>query len=198
MPRGRRIAVILEGGPGAGKTSVARILAEALSRHSLTACIVEDAARPIAGLLSRLFGDWSKAPRRLVEYMILGYQVARLAECSGSDVTILDYSIDAPLAYMEADGEQYPRELDGLGVEALRNYVVYIFVLEQPTCYATDDARWEPPIIAARYTRTLLRRAARMASMLGAPIYVIPERRDPRERASMIIKLLGEHGVIKS
>ncbi len=187
---GGRIAVILEGGPGAGKTSVARELADMLRARGLRACIVGDAARLLAGLLGRLFGDWHRAPRSVIEYLFMGYQLCGLMECSGADVAILDYSLDAPLAYMEADGLEYPRELDGISLEALKGFRVYVFVLEGLSGYGTDEARWEPPPTAQRYSRFLFRRAAALAARLGVPLYVVPEMRGPRERASFITTIL--------
>jgi len=190
----RRIAVVLEGGPGAGKTSTARMLAEILRRQGLRPCIVDDAARTLSSIFTRLFGEWHNAPRMLIEYVFLGYQLCRLRACSDADVVILDYSIEAPLAYMEADGIDYPGELDDIGFEVLRGFdEVYFFVLEQPCSYGLDEARWEPPRRAARYARALFRRAAVLARRLDAPLYVLPERSDAGERARLIAEILAAH-----
>ncbi len=192
---GERLRIIvLEGGPGVGKTTLARILADMLSRRGYRACIVDDAMRGIAPLLDRLFGRWYQAPREVVEYMFLGYQLRRMHEClaEGSDVLIFDYSIESPLAYMSADGVPYPSQLEKLAEAAIPGDAeVYVFILEQPVAYSPDSVRWEDIAAARKYARHLVARAVTLASRLGARVYVVPERETPEERSRMIISLLN-------
>jgi len=193
--RGRvTLYVILEGGPGVGKTSVAEALALELRRRGLRPCIVDDAARGIAPVLDRLFGRWYRAPRELVEYMFLGYQLSRINQCleGGADIVILDYSVESPLAYMEADGVSYPPQLEELAEAVLSQGRVSVFVLEQPIAYQADTVRWEGLREARRYAGRLVARALSLAARLNAKVYVIPERRTVEERAGLILKLLEE------
>jgi thymidylate kinase len=186
--------VILEGGPGVGKTSVAEALAAKLRGLGFRACIVDDAMRGIAPVLDRLFGRWYRAPRELAEYMFLGYQLRRIHEClrDGADILILDYSVESPLAYMEADGIPYPQQLESLAEAVLPKGRVAVFILEHPTSYQADAVRWEDPRRAQSYSRKLIARAVSLAARLDARVYVIPERRSVDERVNLILKLLTE------
>jgi thymidylate kinase len=188
------IYVVLEGGPGTGKSSVAAALAERLKELGSNACVVDDAVRGIAPVLNKLFGAWYHAPRELIEYMFLGYQLSKIHECirRGTDVIILDYSVESPLAYMEADGITYPPELEALAEAVLPKNRVNVFILEQPIAYQADNIRWEDLKAAQRYSRRLVARALSLASRIGARVYVIPEREDVNERVEIILELLKE------
>jgi hypothetical protein len=151
--------------------------------------------RYVAPILSRLFGTWYRAPRDLLEYIFLGYQLRMLHECRevGYDVVLMDYSIEAPLAYMEADGVEYPRELDSLVETVLGGYKVVVLVLEQPVAYATDAVRWEDPVKAQSYARRLVKRALNLVGRLNAVAYIIPEKPSIEERVALALKLLAAH-----
>ncbi len=187
-----RLYVVLEGGPGVGKSSVAELLAELLRSRGLSVCIVHDSSREVASVLGKLFGKWYLAPRSLIEYMILGHQVHGLQRCkeAGADIVILDYGVEAPLAYMEADGTSYPGELDRLAEALLGDAPVLVFVLERPVSYAGDRVRWEDLLRAQRYSRSLIRRVSSLAARLGAAVYVVPEKRSPRDRARLVARFI--------
>ncbi|ABM80558.1 ATP-binding protein [Hyperthermus butylicus] len=185
-----RLLIVFEGGPGIGKTTLSRLLAELLERRGRKTCVVWDAVRGIAPVLSRLFGEWYRAPRELIEYMFLGYQLRRLHECveADTDTVILDYGVEAPLAYMEADGVPYPKELEELAEAVLSGWRVVVFILEQPVAYSTDVVRWEDPRRAQGYARRLIARALSLVERLGAVAYVLPEKPSVEERALLAPK----------
>jgi len=187
-----RLYVVLEGGPGVGKSSIAGLLAELLRSKGLSVCVVHDSSREVARVLGRLFGKWYLAPRTLIEYMILGHQVHGLQRCKemGADIVLLDYGIEAPLAYMEADGASYPRELDSLAEALLDDAPVLVFILERPVTYTGDNVRWEDLLRAQRYSRSLIRRASSLAARLGAAVYVVPEKRSLHNRVLVVARLI--------
>jgi thymidylate kinase len=184
--------VVLEGGPGVGKSTLSEIVKELLEQRGLRTCVVRDSSRSIARILGRLYGEWWRAPRELIEYMILGHQLHGIEACreQGADIIVLDYGVEAPLAYMEADGIEYPRELDSLAEAVLNDAPVAVFVLERPVAYATDEVRWEDVRRAQRYSRLLVRRALSLVERLGAVAFAIPEKPEPRQRAEKIVELI--------
>jgi len=186
------IAIVLEGGPGVGKSSVARFLKGFLEGCGIRACIVGDGVRLFARYLARVFGRWFLAPREVIEYMVLGWQLGKLSECisEGCDAIIMDYGPEAPLGYMEADGVEYPRELDRVSEAALQGLRVLIVVLEPPASYGRDGVRWEDLWLANRYRRFLTWRALSLVPRLGAKAIAVPEKGSAVERAAIVARVV--------
>ena len=188
-----RLVIILEGGPGVGKTTIATLLAKRLSEKGFKVCVVDDAIRSISSLLSKLFGKWYLAPRELIEYMFMGYRLRVLEECiEKADIIIMDYGVEAPLAYMEEDQVSYPQQLERLAEEVLNGSKVLVFILEQPVAYQKDHIRWEDIKKATRYARRLTVRALSLVARLNAKAYVLPEKMDVAERVEKITKIVLE------
>lgn len=188
-----RLVIILEGGPGVGKTTIATLLAKRLSEKGFKVCIVDDAIRSISSLLSKLFGKWYLAPRELIEYMFMGYRLRVLEECiEKADIIIMDYGVEAPLAYMEEDQVSYPQQLERLAEEVLNGSKVLVFILEQPVAYQKDHIRWEDVKKATRYARRLTVRALSLVARLNAKAYVLPEKMDVAKRVEKITKIVLE------
>jgi len=186
-----KLVIILEGGPGVGKTTIATLLAKRLSERGFKTCVVDDAIRSISALLGKLFGKWYLAPRELIEYMFMGYRLRVLEECTGkADVIIMDYSVEAPLAYMEEDRVPYPRQLERLAEEMLSSSKVVVFILEQPVTYQRDHIRWEDMRRAIRYARRLTVRALSLVARLNAKAYVLPEKPNVIERVEKIMEIV--------
>lgn len=190
-----KLVVVLEGGPGVGKTSVARLLRARLEEMGVKTCVVSDGVRLFAPILAKIFGLWFRAPREVVEYMLLGWQVARFVECLSSDVIVMDYGPEAPLGYMEADGVRYPPQLEGLAKALLSGLKVIVALLEPPATYSVDDVRWEPPEVANRYRRALSFKALSLVSRVGAKALVVPEKDRVEERVEVLLReILHELG----
>jgi len=189
-----KLYIVLEGGPGVGKTSISTLLARLLEPLGHHVCLVHDSSRQIATVLTKLFGEWHQAPRELIEYMILGHQVHGLQRCKqeDADIIILDYNIEAPLAYMETDGTKYPRELDRLAETLLGDAKTIVLVLERPITYNNDEIRWEPLTKAQKYSRNLVKRALSLVKRINAKAYIIPEKRTPPERTLLIATIIKQ------
>jgi len=173
-----------------GKTSVAQELRDSLASLGYGVCVVDDGVRLFAPVLSKLFGAWYRAPRELIEYMLLGWQVASFVKCLDSDVVIMDYGPEAPLGYMDADGVPYPRELENLALALFKGLRLLVAILEPPTTYRRDDVRWEDLELANRYRRYLSIRALTLVSKARAKAVIIPERSSVAERARMLLRVV--------
>ncbi len=190
-----KLVVVLEGGPGVGKTSVATYLRKELPRRGVSVCVVDDGVRLFAPILAKLFGKWFEAPRDMIEYMLLGWQLAKFVECLDSDVVVMDYGPEAPLGFMEADSVHYPRELEGLANALLEGVKSLLVILEPPAGYARDSVRWEDPKRADKYRRALIVRTLSLVPRIKAKALVVPEKDSVSERAKIVLEeVLNELG----
>ncbi len=154
--------VLFAGGPGSGKTSVIRRLAERLREDGYTVYIIRDWAREIIrkekekgsnGIL-----PWTN--RLEFERLVLKHYIEEYKRIFDEKNDLLDIVLEdgggfATRAYCEVDGVQVPREYEVL----LRyiNRVNLVFLMDLPRRYHKDSERWEDYEYAIRIHFEIIR-----------------------------------------
>ncbi len=154
--------ILFAGGPGTGKTSVIRKLAERLRENSYTVYIIRDWAREIIrkekekgsnGIL-----PWTNRlefERLVLKHYIEEYKRIFDEKNDLFDIVLEDGGGFATKAYCEVDGVPVPKEYEVL----LRyiNRVNLVFLMDLPRRYHKDSERWEDYEYAIRIHFEIIR-----------------------------------------
>ncbi|MET1160510.1 MAG: ATP-binding protein [Thermoprotei archaeon] len=152
--------VLVAGGPGTGKTTLAYGLANRLKKLSYSVYVIRDWAREIIAR-EKPKGDRGILPwtnRVLFEYLVVKHHLEEYKRVLSSDydIVIEDGGGFAAKAYCVVDGVELPSNYSEL-LEYSDRVSLVLLTTYTREIYSTDDVRWENPVYAERIHEAITR-----------------------------------------